>query len=72
MEYQGEKFRAIKSTCRGCEKRYPGCHDHCESYQEAQAEWLKFKREIKKNKRLHKEFDSFRIDGTIRSIKNGR
>lgn len=72
MEYQGQKFRAIKSNCRGCEKRYPGCHDHCESYQEAQAEWLKFKREIKKNKRLHKEFDSFRIDGTIRSIKNGR
>lgn len=24
---------APKTNCRGCTKRYPGCHDHCESYQ---------------------------------------
>lgn len=25
----------IKSNCRECEKRYPGCHDHCEDYKNA-------------------------------------
>ena len=23
--------------CKGCTKRYPGCHDHCEQYQEDKA-----------------------------------
>lgn len=23
----------MKAPCKGCEKRYPGCHDKCEGYQ---------------------------------------
>ena len=24
-------------NCKDCERRYPGCHDHCEQYQAAKA-----------------------------------
>lgn len=37
-------------TCKGCEKRYIGCHDKCEAY-------LEFKEEralISKNRQLEK------------------
>lgn len=33
----------FKSDCKGCDKRYPGCHDHCESYLSAKAEYEKTK-----------------------------
>ena len=62
MEYRGEKRKGIRSTCRDCQERYIGCHDHCEKYLQAQAEWLDFKSKTKKAKKLHKEFDSFRIN----------
>ena len=31
----------FKSNCKDCDKRYPGCHDHCESYLKAKAEYDK-------------------------------
>lgn len=43
---------SIKSKCKDCERRYPGCHDHCEDYQKAKkarnetSDWL---REINKS-----------------------
>ena len=24
----------IRHKCKGCKKRYPGCHDKCEEYQQ--------------------------------------
>ena len=30
-------------SCRGCEKRYPGCHDHCDTYKAERAEYEKLK-----------------------------
>ncbi len=31
-------------TCKGCSKRHPGCHDHCEDYQEATVDWIERKK----------------------------
>ena len=28
----------MELKCQGCTTRYPGCHDHCESYQAWKAE----------------------------------
>lgn len=67
MEYRGPQFRAIKSTCKGCEERYPGCHDHCESYQDAREEWSQRQKDIRKNKRLYKEFDHYKVEEILRS-----
>ena len=30
---------APKTNCRGCAKRYPGCHSKCEDYIRARAEY---------------------------------
>ena len=62
MEYQGQKYKSIKSTCRGCPHRVPGCHDHCEDYLEAQEDWIEFRRKAKTNKRLFKQYDEYRIN----------
>jgi len=48
----------MSTCCRGCEKRYLGCHDHCEDYKA-------FKAEIEERKRREKEFRSpinYKID----------
>ena len=41
---------APKTNCRGCTKRYPGCHDKCEDYKQARAEFEKEKKEERKQK----------------------
>ena len=28
----------VRSNCRGCEKRFPGCHDKCKDFQQYKAE----------------------------------
>lgn len=33
----------FKGNCKGCDKRYLGCHDSCESYLNAKAEYEKEK-----------------------------
>lgn len=34
--------------CQGCKKRYPACHDHCESYLKWKAERDKLREEHQK------------------------
>ena len=29
----------IGCNCKDCDKRYLGCHDHCESYKKAKSEY---------------------------------
>ena len=42
----------FKSDCKGCDKRYPGCHDHCKSFLKAKAEYEKTKALSKKDEEL--------------------
>lgn len=37
----------MKSNCINCNERHPGCHDHCQSYQDAR----KAHEEMKEKKR---------------------
>ena len=72
MDYRGQIFKGMKAPCRGCGERYPGCHDHCERYQEASTKWEEYKMRIRKVKHLYREADAFKIEGTIRSKKHGK
>lgn len=45
-------------SCKGCEDRYPGCHDHCEKYIEEKAICDKKKKEAK----LKKEYSHYHAD----------
>lgn len=59
--YHGMIYRGIGTSCHECPDRYPACHDKCEKYQQARAEWLEFKKNVRKNKRLYKDYDGFKI-----------
>lgn len=43
------------TVCRNCEKRYPACHDTCESYLEEKQKNAEIKNHIK-NDRLSEDF----------------
>ena len=59
MEYHGWTYKSVKAPCRECEERYPGCHDHCEKYQQALKEWEDFKTHVRKEKQ--DEFNHYRV-----------
>lgn len=67
MRYDGQLYKGPKFDCKGCEKRYPACHDYCESYQTALEAWLDSKRAIKHTKTMTKQFDQFKIEATIKN-----
>jgi hypothetical protein len=50
MRYDGWIYKTPKVKCKGCEQRYLGCHDHCEDYQKARAEFLQEKQTANSNR----------------------
>ena len=50
-----------KHKCKGCPDRYLGCHDHCKTYQDIQAENKKEKAAMKGR------LDAYRYTMEIRS-----
>ena len=58
----------IKS-CKGCTKRYLGCHDHCEKYQSELAEVLEAKRKMREEKIKDYPMMKIRIDSQTRALK---
>jgi hypothetical protein len=71
MEYRGEKQRTIRTTCRDCKERHPGCHAHCQKYQEALSEWMEFKTTTWHNKKLCREINAFEVE-SVRRNKHGK
>lgn len=53
--------------CKGCEKRYPACHDHCEDYQKVKKEGDRLRQ--MKRKDVQFQYDSMIAD---RNLKNTR
>ena len=45
-------------SCKNCEERHPGCHDHCESYRKQREEMDK-----KKAQRLKVKTSEFQYSG---------
>lgn len=48
------------NCCHHCTDRYPGCHDHCDTYKKKRAEWD----EIKAKDRLERSIDGY-LSGNI-------
>lgn len=69
MSYTGYTYKGPRTSCRECTERYLGCHDHCETYQKALAEWLERKKDIRHKKNLIQQNDRFAIDSVIRNLK---
>lgn len=61
----------IQSGCKGCMKRYPGCHGECESYREFRA-WIE-----QRNAEMRKDAESRRdqvmfISRFLKELHKGR
>lgn len=50
----------IGNTCKDCTDRHLACHDTCEKYQDALAEWNEYKETIKQRKKIN-EYDEYKI-----------
>lgn len=53
--------------CKGCEKRYPACHDHCEDYQKIKKEGDRLRQ--MKRKDVQFQYDSMIADRNLRRKK---
>jgi len=62
----GNNNRTINGCCKGCEKRYPGCHDHCDKYQAAKKDWESFKELRKVTPYLKYKYDAIQKAGRSR------
>lgn len=62
----------IKGVCYGCEERYPACHDTCEKYKEARAEYDQRKETILKEKNKDREHDTYKLHSVRKAKKEGR
>jgi len=55
----------ILNTCKDCKERHEACHDHCERYQDARAEWNEYKEMISQAK-APSEYDKHKFQSVIR------
>lgn len=49
-------------SCKGCEKRYPGCHAVCETYKQEKAELDASKEEMRKMLAVNRGINGQRFD----------
>lgn len=59
-------------SCKGCEKRYPGCHGKCEAYLADKAKHDALKAEYDRKMAIENRIVSQIIDCTHRSMKKRR
>ena len=59
----------IKSVCYECKDRYPACHDSCEKYSEAKAEFEERKEKIRTEREKFKEIDIYHLEAVRRTRK---
>ena len=50
----------IDTVCKGCEERYPACHDYCERYKQARAEFEENKAFVAHEKAKQDEYYYYR------------
>ena len=62
MKFKGQEYKGPRQTCNGCTKRHPACHDSCNEYIEARAEWDAWRRDMRRKKYLAKQVISHQIE----------
>lgn len=58
----------IKLECKGCQKRYPGCHAKCENY----IAWNKEHQEIKRIGRIEAQKARWQTEDYYKWMNSGR
>ena len=59
----------MNSPCKGCPKRYPGCHDHCPEYQAVKKADLEMKQKIKAESKGMREMTKMYAERKAKRIK---
>lgn len=59
----------MKSPCKDCEKRFPGCHDTCEGYKKAKAEYMEATHKRWEAKRKENVVAQYAMDSAIKKLK---
>ena len=72
MRYDGAVYKTPKTECKNCKHRSLACHDTCQSYQQAMADWLERKKQIRKSKQGDKQARAHEIENTLLSVKISR
>ena len=62
----------IRECCKDCKERHSACHDYCEKYQKARAEYLEERRKRLQNSRADRETAAFFIEEQERRRKRGK
>ena len=62
-------FNGYRTPCKGCEKRYVGCHSTCEGYLKARAEGDALKEKMLEDKRKRNDIASFRQAGIRKALR---
>jgi hypothetical protein len=63
----------IIKCCKDCtDKRRPGCHDHCEEYQQERAKYLEQKNKYDKERGIKNELYQQRDSAVVRAKKRQR
>ena len=57
----------IRNVCFECQDRYPACHDTCEKYVEAKAEYEERKAKVKTERDKYKEIDLYHLQAVRRT-----
>ena len=58
--------------CYGCQKRYPGCHDHCPEYRGELVVHIAQQQERKRQENIRRGLDADRIRAIKKIKKEGR
>lgn len=62
-------YKGLKNQCKGCTQRHPACHDHCQTYNDALAEWHEFTAAARRNKQKAMDLNRFVFDQAIRNLR---
>lgn len=62
----------IKSVCYECKERHPGCHDSCQTYIEARAEYDERKEAIQKARANDDLYDEYKLKCIRKARKKGQ
>lgn len=71
MRYNGWVYRHPNTPCKECvkPKRHLGCHDHCEEYQAARAEYENIKNAARANKKANEELDRYLSEQITKTLR---
>ena len=72
MRYGGAVYKTPKTKCKNCDHRHLACHDTCQSYKQAMADWQDHKQLIKTNKQGDRLALAHEIENTLMSVRLAR